>query len=156
MKLVRIATPGMVRRMRSISFRKISPDAPRFMRFSTGALACCSGMSMYFTSAAMRGDRIEQFLRDLVRIRVEEADPLLVRRFDLRQARQQQRQAVLQPEIFAVAGGVLPDQVDLAHALLRTGAWLPRSPIRSAGCGTCRDTAESRRRCRDDRSPRRS
>ena len=38
--------------MRSISFRKISPFAPRFMRFSTGALACCSGMSMYFTSAS--------------------------------------------------------------------------------------------------------
>ena len=52
MKLVRMATPGMVRRMRSISFRKMSPDAPRFMRFSTGALACCSGMSMYFTRRA--------------------------------------------------------------------------------------------------------
>ena len=50
MKLVRMATPGMVRRMRSISFRKMSPDAPRFMRFSTAALACCSGISMYFTS----------------------------------------------------------------------------------------------------------
>ncbi len=51
MKLVRMATPGMVRLTRSSSFRKISPDAPRFMRFSTGALACCSGISMYFTSA---------------------------------------------------------------------------------------------------------
>ncbi len=52
MKLVRIVTPGMVRRMRSISLRKMSPDAPRFIRFSTAALACCSGMSMYLTSAA--------------------------------------------------------------------------------------------------------
>ncbi len=50
--LVRMATPGMVRRMRSISFRKISPLAPRFMRLSTEALACCKGMSMYFTKAS--------------------------------------------------------------------------------------------------------
>ena len=50
MKLVRMATPGIVRRIRSSSFRKMSPDAPRFMRFSTGALACCRGISMYFTS----------------------------------------------------------------------------------------------------------
>ena len=50
MKLVRIATPGIVRRMRSSSFRKMSPEAPRFIRFSTRALACCSGISMYFTS----------------------------------------------------------------------------------------------------------
>ena len=48
--LVRMATPGMVLRMRSINFRKISPLAPRFMRFSTAALACCKGMSIYFTS----------------------------------------------------------------------------------------------------------
>jgi hypothetical protein len=64
----------MVRRMRSSSFRKMSPDPPRFMRFRTRALACCSGMSMYFTSA-MRGDGVEQALGDLVGIGVEEADP---------------------------------------------------------------------------------
>ncbi len=52
MKLVRIATSGIVRRTLSMSFRKMSPFAPRFMRFKTGALACCSGISMYFTSAA--------------------------------------------------------------------------------------------------------
>ena len=47
MKLVRIATPGMIRRMRSTIRRKISPLAPRFIRRSTEALACCRGMSRY-------------------------------------------------------------------------------------------------------------
>jgi len=34
-----------------------------FMRFSTLALACCSGMSIYFTSAD-GGDGVQQLLRD--------------------------------------------------------------------------------------------
>ena len=62
MKLVRIDTPGMVRRTFSRSFRKMSPLAPRFIRFNTDALACCSGISMYFTSescAAMVSSRRE-------------------------------------------------------------------------------------------------
>ena len=47
---VLIVTPGIVRRIRSSSFRKMSPLEPRFIRFNTRAEACCSGMSMYFTS----------------------------------------------------------------------------------------------------------
>src|SRR3989442_1543161 len=58
--LVRIATPGIVRRMRSISLRKMSPDAPRFIRLSTAALACCSGMSMYLASAPILRDDTER------------------------------------------------------------------------------------------------
>jgi hypothetical protein len=37
----------------------VAVEAPRFMRFSTDALACCSGMSMYFTSG-VRSDGVEQ------------------------------------------------------------------------------------------------
>jgi hypothetical protein len=65
----------------------------------------------------MRGDRVEQLLRDLIRIGVKEANPLFGRRLDLRQTRQQQGQAILQAEVLAVAGGVLPDQVNLADTL---------------------------------------
>ena len=54
MKLVRIDTPGIVRRIRSISLRKMSPLAPRFMRRSTVALACWSGMSRYGHSESWR------------------------------------------------------------------------------------------------------
>ena len=119
MKLVRIATPGMVRRIRSISFRKMSPEAPRFMRFRTGALACCSGMSMYFTRSRVLRDGVEQFLRDFIRISVKEANPLRLRRLDLREPRQQLRQAVFQSEIFPVAGGILADQIDFPDALAK-------------------------------------
>ena len=65
----------------------------------------------------MSGDGFQQLAGDLVGIGVEEADPAQL--FDLRQPLQQQRQPIFQAEVFAVAGGVLPDQRDLAHALLR-------------------------------------
>jgi hypothetical protein len=76
------------------------------------------------------GDGVEQALRDFVRIGVEEADPLLGRRLDLREARQQIGKAVGESEILAVAGGVLADQVDLADALLEEAG--DRSPRRSS------------------------
>ncbi len=47
-------------------------------------------------------------------ITVEEADP--VQLFDLREAFEQQRQAVAQAEVFAVKGGVLSDEGDFADA----------------------------------------
>ncbi len=50
MNEVRNATPGMVARMRSSNFKNASPWEPRFMRASMLRLACCNGMSMYFTS----------------------------------------------------------------------------------------------------------
>ena len=58
----------------------------------------------------------QQLAGDLVGIGVEEAHPAQL--FDLRQPLQQQRQAVFQAEVFAVAGGVLPDEGDFANALL--------------------------------------
>jgi len=58
MKLVRMATPGMVRRMRSISFRKISPDAPRFVEPYAGP----SGhRRRFFGRAIGRLDRIRAY-----------------------------------------------------------------------------------------------
>ncbi len=61
---------------------------------------------------------IKEPLGDFVRVSVEEANPLSVRRFDARQAFQQVGKAVGEAQVLAVAGGVLPDQVDLAHTAL--------------------------------------
>ena len=83
MKLVRMATPGMVRRMRSISFRKISPEPPRFMRLQHARARVLQRHVDVLHQRGVRGHGIEQPLRDLVRIGVEEADPLLARGFDL-------------------------------------------------------------------------
>src|ERR1035441_3688497 len=66
----------------------------------------------------MLRDGVEQLLRNFVGIGVEEANPLPVRGLDLRQAGEQMSEAVVQSEIFAVAGGILADQVDLANTLL--------------------------------------
>ncbi len=63
------------------------------------------------------GDRLQQPLGDLVGIGVEKAHPAQL--FDERQPFEQQRQAVFQAEVFAVAGGVLADERDLAHAASR-------------------------------------
>src|ERR1019366_5721402 len=65
----------------------------------------------------MRCNRLQQLAGDLVGIGVEEAHPAQF--LDLRQPLQQQRQPVFQTQIFSVAGGILPDQRDLAHALVR-------------------------------------
>src|SRR5205085_4654912 len=61
----------------------------------------------------LSGDSIEQPLGYFVGIRIEEANPLLIRSLDLCQPRQQVREAVSHSKVFAVAGGVLADQVDL-------------------------------------------
>src|SRR6266566_7646229 len=65
----------------------------------------------------MLSDRVQQLLRHLVGVGVQETDPLLLRRFDLREAPEQRSQAILQTHVFAEAGGVLPDEADLPHAL---------------------------------------
>ena len=65
----------------------------------------------------VRGDGVQQPPGHLVGVRVQEADPLFTAGLDLRQARQKPRQAVGDPQVLAIAGGVLPDQVDFAHAL---------------------------------------
>ena len=81
-------------------------------------------MSMYFTSESCAARVSSSSLRDPVRIRVEEPNPFSLRRLDLRQPRQQVCEAILETEIFAVSGGVLADQVDLANALREQPRWL--------------------------------
>ncbi len=78
----------------------------------------------------MTGDRVQQALRDLVWICVQKPHPAQV--FDACEFLQQQRQAVLQSKIFAVAGRVLADQRDLAHARLAPAVRLPQSRIQIA------------------------
>src|SRR5581483_8827463 len=65
----------------------------------------------------MRGDRVEQFLVYPIRIRIQETDPFLMGRFDPGQPRQKFCESVTNSEILSITGRILPDQVDLTHAL---------------------------------------
>src|SRR6478609_8132676 len=100
MNEVRSVRLGMVRRIFSTDFRKISAPAPRFMRLSTEDDACCNGTSTY-----------EQIFswRAIVSSSLPEI-------FNLCQPLQQQGEPIFQTEVFAVAGGVLSYERDLAHA----------------------------------------
>ena len=62
-------------------------------------------------------DRVQQPLRNLIRIGVKETHPAQF--LDGCKFFEQQCQSVFQPEILAVAGRVLADQRDLAHAGMR-------------------------------------
>ncbi len=83
--LVRMATPGMVCRIRSISFRKISPVRPALHALENRSAGVLQRHVDILHQRIMRGDGVEQSLRDLVGIAVEEAHPLFVLRFDIRQ-----------------------------------------------------------------------
>ena len=65
----------------------------------------------------MGGDGVEQAAGDFVGVGVEEANP--AQAFDSGQLVQQQRQAVFQTEVFAVASCVLADESNFAHTGLR-------------------------------------
>ena len=69
------------------------------------------------------GDGVEQSAGDAVGVGVEEAQP--AQAFDLGERVEELGEAVLEAQVFAVAGGVLADQRDLADAagdeLLRFG-----------------------------------
>ena len=54
MKLVRRTMPGTVARAFSMSRRKTSGVPPRFIRFNTLGLACCSGTSRYLATLSCR------------------------------------------------------------------------------------------------------
>src|SRR6267378_7928799 len=69
------------------------------------------------TNIVVDCDRLEQSPGDFVGIGVEEANPLQA--LDAREPFQQQGQAIFQPKVFAVAGGVLSDERDFADAGLR-------------------------------------
>src|SRR5216683_1102320 len=67
-----------------------------------------------FRQPRMFSKRIQQFLRDAIRIGVQETNPQQF--VDVRQRGQQLRQPVAQPEILAVRRSVLADQSDFARA----------------------------------------
>ena len=69
------------------------------------------------TNIVVGGDRLQQSSGDFVGISVKEANPLQA--VDASELFQQQSEAVFQSEIFAVAGCVLSDERDFAHAGLR-------------------------------------
>ena len=141
MMLVRMATPGMVRADAFDQLQKdVAVGAALHALEDRGARVLQRHIDV-LDQVAMLRDGVEQSLRDLIGIAIEETNPFFVVRLDLRQAGEQQRETVLHPEILAVAGGVLADQVDLAHALRKQARGFRRSPIRSGGCGIFRDTA---------------
>ena len=66
---------------------------------------------------AVFGNGVEQFLGDAIRVAVQKANPFLLLGLDLCQPSQQDGQTVFQAKVFPIAGGVLPDQVNLPHTL---------------------------------------
>jgi hypothetical protein len=73
------------------------------------------------TDVVVAGDRVEQAIGDAVGVGVEEAEP--AQAVDLSERVEELREAVLEAQVFAVAGGVLADEGDLADA---AGDELPR------------------------------
>src|ERR1019366_4980229 len=67
-----------------------------------------------FADVVMAGDGREQAAGDAVGVGVEEAEP--AEAFDAGERVEQEGEAVLEAEIFAVAGGVLADEGDLPDA----------------------------------------
>ena len=77
----------------------------------------------------MAGHGFEQAGGDLVGVGVEEAEP--AEAFELGEGVEQLREAVSEAEVFAVAGGVLADEGDLADALaMRFWASARMEPMR--------------------------
>jgi len=93
MKLVRNATPGIVARIRSSSFRKASPCDPRFMRASTLRLACAAAYQCISPGGCGRQGFRASF-GYAVRVSIEKTDPQHV--FHLRQALEELREAIAQ------------------------------------------------------------
>ena len=67
------------------------------------------------SDGGVAGDGLQQARGDLVGVGVEEAQPAQAGKRGERV--EELRQAVLEAEVFAVAGGVLTDESDLADAL---------------------------------------
>jgi len=93
-----LPTTWMVLRMRSISLRRYQPFAPRSCAQHWSARVLQRHVDVFSPALLVLGNGIEQLLRDLIGIRIEEANPFFVRRFDLCQAGQQLRQPVLSPK----------------------------------------------------------
>src|SRR4029077_3802213 len=69
------------------------------------------------TNLFMARNSFEQSPRNLVGISVEKPDPAQI--FNARQLFEQEGEPIFQAKIFSVASGVLPDELDLAHARMR-------------------------------------
>jgi hypothetical protein len=67
-----------------------------------------------FADVVMLGNGLEKFAGDAVRVGVEEAEPAQVG--DLGKRVEESGEAVFETEVFAVTGGVLTDEGDLADA----------------------------------------
>ena len=78
----------------------------------------------------MARDRIQKLAGDFVGIGVEKTNPAQI--FDGGEFLQQQSQAIFQAEIFAVAGGVLADEGNLADAALRQALGLGNDGFKAA------------------------
>ena len=117
---VRSVRSGISRRIFSIDFRKMSGSSAALHALQHRGRCVLQRDVDVRADLVVGGDGLQQLAGDLVGIGVEEAHPAQL--FDLRQPLQQQRQAVFQAEVFAVAGGVLSDERDLANALLGQAA----------------------------------
>ena len=80
--------------------------------------------------------KIQQFVRDLLRIQIEGPDPSQTVHRD--KLPEQRDETLPKAEIDAVIDGVLRDQIDLFDALRRPTDAPPRQSTRSAGCAACR------------------
>src|SRR5580704_7354599 len=69
-----------------------------------------------FGEARVRGDGFEQFVRDAIRVAIEESNPGKI--FDLREALEKDGKAIAQAQIFAVESGVLADERNFTDARL--------------------------------------
>jgi len=85
--LVRIATPGIVARMRSSSLRKIISAGSALHPLQHRGAGMLQRHVDIFHQRLVLGDGVEELLRDFIGIAIEEADPFFMVRFNLRQSR---------------------------------------------------------------------
>ena len=150
MNEVRSVTPGIVRRIFSIERRKISPPAAALHALQNTRRRVLQGHVDVGTNLFVGRDGFEQPAGDLVGIGVKKPHPAQF--FDPRQLFQQKRQAVFQAEILAVAGRVLADQRDFAHARPRQALGLGDDRLKSPRPELAAQLRNDAERCRDDRS----
>jgi hypothetical protein len=94
--------------------RKMSAEAPRFMRLQDIGRGVLEGHVEIFADVVVARDGFEELAGDAVGIGVEEAEPAEVG--DAGELVEECGEAVFEAEVFAVAGGVLADEGDFANA----------------------------------------
>ena len=106
------------------------------MRFEDGGGGVLEGHVEILADVVVAGDGVEQAAGDAVGVGVEEAQP--AQAFDAGEGVEEGGEAVFDAQVFAVAGGVLADEGDLAGRRGRRAAGLQRRRTRSGGSGICR------------------